>query len=255
MEPTPTPSSPWSLRDPILVYLAALVASAVALFLAHFAGLVDLVALANGEESDQAPRIIMVAAVGQYLTMYLGLRLMSSRKGTGNFQNDYHLHVDSTDWPFLLYGAGLLIVSSLALAGVFALLGVDAPTQEVIEAAAESDNLGETVVIALVVGIVAPILEEMLFRGVLLDVLKARFAVSPAIWITGVVFGLVHLTDPATLLLVPALVGLGVVLGYVRERAGGSLSRPILMHMGFNGVTAVTLVLSLLLFDDGNVPL
>ncbi|NNF09038.1 MAG: hypothetical protein HKN74_02025, partial [Acidimicrobiia bacterium] len=52
-------------------------------------------------------------------------------------------------------------------------------------------------------------------------------------------------TDPATLALVPALIGLGVILGFVRERGTGALSRPILMHMGFNAVTAVALVFAL----------
>ena len=85
----------------------------------------------------------------------------------------------------------------------------------------------------------------MLFRGVLLDVLKSRMALNPAIWTTGIVFGIVHLTDPASLLLVPALAGLGVILGFARERSGGSLSRPILMHMGFNGVTAIALAFGL----------
>lgn len=248
MEVRPPPSSPWSLRDPILIYLAALVASVAAVVLAHFAGLVDLVAFADPDAADseeQLPRIIMLAAIAQYGAMYLGLRVLSARKGTGDFQEDYHLHVASNDWPYLLYGVGLLFASSIALFGLFNWLGVDAPTQEVVEAASASDDLAETVIIVLVIGIVAPILEEMLFRGVLLDVLKSRLALNPAIWITGIVFGVVHLTDPAALLLAPALVGLGVIMGYVRERSGGSLSRPILMHMGFNAVTAVSLVLSL----------
>ena len=247
MEPSPPPPSPWSLRDPILIYLAALLASVAGLVLAHFAGFVDLVALADADTSvadDQLPRVIMVAALAQYGAMYLGLRLLSRRKGSGNFQADYHLYVSSNDWPFLLYGAGLLFASAIALSAVFGWLGVDAPTQEVVEAAQSSDNPGETIVIVLVIAVLAPILEEMLFRGVVLDVLKTRMALNPAIWITGIVFGVVHLTDPAALLLVPALAGLGVILGYSRERGGGSLSRPILMHMGFNAVTAVSLILS-----------
>ncbi len=247
MEPQ-APASPWSLRDPIFVYIAALVASVAGLVLAHFAGFVDLVDFADPDAVDsdeQLPRVIMVAALAQYAAMYLGLKLLSTRKGSGNFQADYHLHVSASDWPFFLYGAGLLFISAIALTGLFSLIGVDPPTQEVVEAAESSDNLGETAVIVLVIAVLAPILEEMLFRGVLLDVLKSRMALNPAIWITGITFGLVHLTDPATLLLVPALAGLGVILGFARERSGGSLSRPILMHMGFNAVTALALAFGL----------
>ena len=240
------PSSPWSLRDPILIYVAALVSSHVGLIAAHFVGFVDLVEIAEaGETTDDLPRVILVAAIFQYGAMYGGLKWLSGRKGTGNFQEDYHLHVSSTDWPYFLYGDGLLFVSGIILTGIFSWLGVEAPTQEVVEAAESSDSFGELVVIVLVIAVLAPILEEMLFRGVLLDVLKSRMALNPAIWTTGIAFGLVHLTDPATFLLIPALAGLGVILGYVRIRSGGSLSRPILMHMGFNAVTAVALAFGL----------
>lgn len=246
MDPAPSPRSPWSVRDAVFIYLAALIASLVALVTAAVSGYVDAEALrtTSGAEAE-LPRLILVSAVAQYSVMALGLKLLSERKGTGDFRHDYHLRVSSTDWPFFLYGVGVLFASGLVLTGIFELLNIDAPTQEVVEAAQSTDNLFEKGVILLAIAVLAPILEEMLFRGVLLDALKARMALTPAIWVTGVVFGVVHLTDPATLALVPALIGLGVVLGFVRERGGGTLSRPILMHMGFNFVTAAALVFSL----------
>ena len=246
MDPAPPPSSPWSVRDPIFIYLAALIASLFGLVAAAVTGYVDVDALRDTAQAEaQLPRLIVVSAVAQYSVMALGLRVLSGRKGTGNFRHDYHLRVSSNDWPFFLYGVGALFAFGLVLTGIFELLNIDAPTQEVVEAAQTTDNILEKGVILLAIAVFAPILEEMLFRGVLLDALKARLALSPAIWVTGVVFGIVHLTDPATLALVPALIGLGVVLGYVRERGGSSLSRPILMHMGFNFVTAAALVFSL----------
>ena len=242
MEPQPVTPSSWSLRDPIFIYLAALVVSVAGLVVAGLVGFIDI---ENIESEEQLPRIIMIAAVSQYGAMYIGLKWLSTRKGTGNFQEDYHLHVSSTDWPFFLYGVGLLFLAGILLTGLFEVLGIEAPTQEVVEAARSTESLGEKTVIVLAIAVAAPILEEMLFRGVLLDALKARMTLIRAIWITGIVFGVVHLTDPATLALVPALIGLGVILGFVRERGGGSLSRPILMHMGFNAVTAVGLIFAL----------
>lgn len=246
MEPLPTQASPWSVRDPILIYVGALFSSLAGLIIAAVFGFIDVDALTSAETSDaQLPRLIMVSAIAQYGAMYAGLRLLSSRKGTGDFKQDFHLRVTSSDWHFFLYGVGLLFVSGLALTGIFSVLDIEAPTQEVVEAAQATENLGEKAVIVLAIAFLAPVLEEILFRGVFLDALKARMSVTRAIWISGIVFGLVHLTDPATLALVPALVGLGVILGFVRERGTGSLSRPILMHMGFNAVTAVALVFAL----------
>ena len=246
MEAQPTQASPWSLRDPVFIYLGALVASMAGLIIAGVAGYIDIEALQEDDGADeQLPRLIMVAAVAQYAAMYVGLKLLSDRKGSGDMRRDYHLRVSSSDWPYLLYGVGLLFVSGLVLTVVFELFGVEAPTQEVVEAAQATENLVEKAFIVVAIALLAPILEEMLFRGVLLDALKPRMSLTPAIWITGVAFGLVHLVDPATLALVPALIGLGVILGYVRERGGGSLSRPIFMHMGFNAVTAIGLIFAL----------
>ena len=246
MEPAATPASPWLARHAAFIYLGALAATVVGLVIAGVAGFVDIDALADSDTADtQLPRLIMVSALAQYSAMFLGLKLLSDRRGTGDFKHDFHLRVSSSDWLFFVYGVGLLFLSGILLTGIFELIGVDPPTQEVVEAAQTTDSLVEKAVIVLAIAVLAPILEEMLFRGVLLDALKSRMALNPAIWVTGVAFGVVHLTDPATLALVPALIGLGVILGFVRERGGGSLSRPILMHMGFNAVTAAALVFAL----------
>lgn len=242
MEPAPTPTSPWRVRDPIYIYLLAVLGSVAALVVAGLSGFIDVDAI---ETDAELPRVIMVVSLGQFAVMYLGLKWLSSNRGTGDFKEDFHLHVRASDFPFFLYGVGVLFVSGLILAGILAAFDIEQPTQEVVEAAQGAERYGEKLVIVLIIAIVAPILEEMLFRGALLDALKARMSLNGAIWTTGVVFGLVHLADPATLLLVPALIGLGVILGFVRERGGGSLSRPILMHMGFNAVTATFLAFSL----------
>jgi membrane protease YdiL (CAAX protease family) len=238
----PTRSSPWAIRDAIFIYLGGLGATIIALSVTVLFGFVDIETI---DSDEQLPRLIMVAAVAQYAAMYLGLKLLSFLKGTGDFKNDYHLHVSPRDWPFFFYGVGALFALGIALTLLLDAIGVEAPTQEVVEAARASNNFGEKMVILLAIGVLAPILEEMLFRGVLLDALKTRMPVTRAVWVTGIVFGLVHLTDPATLTLVPALIGLGVVLGLVREQGSGSLSRPILMHMGFNAVTAVGLIVAI----------
>jgi membrane protease YdiL (CAAX protease family) len=69
--------------------------------------------------------------------------------------------------------------------------------------------------------------------------------VSPdvAVFVAAVVFGLVHaLGDPSvgTLIALPAIILLGVVSGYQAVRTG-ELSRSIMLHMGFNALSAVLL--------------
>jgi membrane protease YdiL (CAAX protease family) len=78
---------------------------------------------------------------------------------------------------------------------------------------------------ALVVILVAPVCEELFFRGFLYRILRVRLPFWPAAIIDGVLFGLVH----GSLVILPILVFLGVVLCWVYERTG-SLFATIAIH-------------------------
>ncbi|MBI1825962.1 MAG: CPBP family intramembrane metalloprotease [Planctomycetes bacterium] len=79
--------------------------------------------------------------------------------------------------------------------------------------------------------IVAPVAEEFFFRGLLqatiINLLQNRWV---AIVLASIAFGAVHIGQPHV---VPALMFLGVLLGYAYERAGGLIA-PILIHALFN---------------------
>lgn len=83
---------------------------------------------------------------------------------------------------------------------------------------------------------IAPIAEEFFFRGLLQTFLtgiaRNRWL---AIGLTAMVFGIVHLAQPHTIL---ALTALGVLLGYAYERTA-SLVPPIMIHAIFNLKTLI----------------
>ena len=83
---------------------------------------------------------------------------------------------------------------------------------------------------ALVV-ILAPLSEELLFRGWIYTALRARFGFATALWTTALLFALAH-WDP-THLYAMAILPLGLVLGYLRERTG-SVRATTLFHMIYN---------------------
>ena len=69
--------------------------------------------------------------------------------------------------------------------------------------------------------VIAPVAEEFFFRGMLQNVLAAILPQrSAAIFLSAIAFGAVHLTQAHT---VPALVLLGLLLGYAYERTGSIL--------------------------------
>jgi membrane protease YdiL (CAAX protease family) len=93
--------------------------------------------------------------------------------------------------------------------------------------------------------IVGPILEEVIFRGFLLDGLAARHGTRTAVAVSAALFGFVHI-GAGTVLLVP-ISFLGGLFAWLRLRHGGLLA-PILAHVAHNSlmVTVVTLVPDLL---------
>ena len=92
--------------------------------------------------------------------------------------------------------------------------------------------------LVLVAVLVAPVAEEICFRGLLYPALRQRFRALPAILLTSIAFALVHL-PPTTWL---PLTILAVVLGWLVETTG-SVVPCIAAHMAFNGLTVATLLL------------
>ena len=88
---------------------------------------------------------------------------------------------------------------------------------------------GVSALLALV--LVAPVTEELLFRGWLLQDLKERYGAAPALIWSSLLFGLVHI-EPAAILY--ATLG-GVVLGAVALRTKSTLAS-IAMHAGVNAL-------------------
>lgn len=92
---------------------------------------------------------------------------------------------------------------------------------------------GWTLVGAGMAIVLAPLAEELFFRGVIQSMLR-RYLARPwaAVGLTGVFFALVHAPYWDTM---PALFVLAVVLGYNYERTG-RLTAPIVIHALFNAI-------------------
>jgi len=87
-----------------------------------------------------------------------------------------------------------------------------------------------------------PLLEEIIFRGLLFRGLRLRFAVMPALVVTGLLFAVFHM-DLARL--VPLTIA-GAAFAYAYERSG-SIWPAIAAHAGLNGVWVSVILLRPLL--------
>ena len=102
------------------------------------------------------------------------------------------------------------------------------------ETAISGGNQGVIAAIAFSAVVVAPICEEILFRGSLYPVLSRVLGRGPSAVISALVFALVHDTysDAPSL----AVLALCFTIGY---EVTGSLLVPIFMHAAFNGISLV----------------
>lgn len=121
--------------------------------------------------------------------------------------------------------AMLLLV--LAIEAAVVLAGLLGPIED-LRAMSNSERSGLGFLNAVVL---APVIEEGLFRGLLFTRLRQRLAAWPAVAIVTVAFGLLHAENG--LLHVVSVLPAGAFLSYAREVSGG-IGLPILLHACMN---------------------
>ncbi|MGC6509082.1 MAG: CPBP family intramembrane glutamic endopeptidase [Myxococcota bacterium] len=108
---------------------------------------------------------------------------------------------------------------------------LDPPKQHLL-AISENTTLSIQLAIICFVVVLAPMIEEILFRGLLFHALEVKLSPSSTIALSGLLFGLVHIEVPA---LIPLLVVLGWILGWLRFKSN-SMVPPLILHMVNNGL-------------------
>jgi membrane protease YdiL (CAAX protease family) len=113
------------------------------------------------------------------------------------------------------------------------------PRHEELENLSEYPQLLSRILVTVVAVIIAPVLEELLFRGLLQTMIRSFLNVKnsawPAIAISSALFVSMHVNQSHW----PALYVLGLAMGYAYEKSG-SLFRPIFIHMLFNATSIIS---------------
>lgn len=129
--------------------------------------------------------------------------------------------------------AGISIPFSLGLNNLILFMNL-AKYSEAYQEAAESFYSPSFLTQILCLGIISPIVEELIFRGLIFKRLRRRMAVKQAIVMSGLMFGFYHGN------LVQMIYGslAGILLAYLYEKYG-SVKAPILAHICMNCVAIV----------------
>lgn len=159
----------------------------------------------------------------------------------GAYMNDFSLHSMLLDHlPKLLPIIG----------GIFSVIGIAILSSElnnilnhyfpmttdskIIDTLMQDDLLGVFITVLLV----APIVEEMLFRGIILEGLARHYKLTTAVLASSILFALVHL--PVGVIVALNIFLLALFLAWVRLESG-SLMLCVICHATFNAIPFVTM--------------
>jgi membrane protease YdiL (CAAX protease family) len=174
-----------------------------------------------------------LAILGQFGGWVVTLVVVSRRKGRGSLRRDFGLVVHGRDLWLVVVG----VLFPLALGPVlYPILNLVPNQHQGVVNDLESARGLHLAALAVFAGLIAPVCEEVLYRGLLLRALQRRYSPVIAVAISALVFALAHpALDPrwATFAIVPAFFALGAVSGAIAVRRG-DLSVSILLHIGFN---------------------
>ncbi len=186
------------------------------------------------------PQLAAVVA-GGWMMFLIALLAVSRRAGTGSPVHDFAIRFRPVD----VVGVPLGVVTQLALVPLLYVplrwAWPDTFTTDEIEQRAQdlADRAGGwlTVVLVLVVVVGAPIVEELVYRGLLQRSLSAAIGRTVGLLVTSVWFALIHLSPVEY----PGLFLAGLVFGACVTTTG-RLGPAIITHAAFNA-TGLLLVL------------
>jgi len=201
-----------------------------------------LAGLAPRLANDSA--LVVGCVVAQYAAMVVLCVAVCRRWAGGSLRGDLGLGLERGDvtdgmvgW---LVGVGLVAAVSTVLQRLAVPMSTNNPVlRSSGTAAVELPQWLVLILAGAIMAIVAPVLEEVLFRGIVLRGLRSRLPAATAVVVQAVAFGAFH-ADPRRGLgnigLVMVLATVGLVLGMLTERRGGRLGASMVAHGLHNGM-------------------
>lgn len=220
----------WGIPDALLVWVGA-----------GLIGFFAAVPVVSAEDIDPLYTFGVLLPV-QQLASLGALLVVTKAKGQGSLRRDFGLEIRAAEARSIWLGPaiqGLLWLIMLPLVW----LGGDLANQQLVEELEKSQDVLTVALFAMGAVILAPIVEETLYRGLLLRAMLRRMSPGAAVLGSSLVFAAVHwLGDPAAFRSLPALALLGAILA-VRALRTGSLSSCMFIHAGFNLTTTLLVLL------------
>jgi membrane protease YdiL (CAAX protease family) len=233
--PKGLPAVGWSVWEALLVFIVANLVLAQTIV-----GLIT--ALALGVTTTDDPKTVYVGVAVDLA--WLGFTVLWLTERHPAWREQLGIRLDRAGYRNGAFGfvAGLILYPAIAIGvGIpltilfSALSGQEATTPEQLPEHLTGAVALTSVLLAV---LVAPIVEETFFRGILFRSIRDRRGFWPGALVSGVLFGLVHWVPSPwqdAVLLQTIMVFTGIALAWIYERRGSLLAN-IAAHMAFNAV-------------------
>ena len=194
-----------------------------------------LAGLLGADPDGESPTFVVVGTLAQGVAFVATAVFFASRVAR---PRPWHFGLRSTRfWPAVGWAA-LGVVSFYVITALYAAIVQPDAEQDTVQALGGDDGTLGLIVAGVMVIAVAPVVEEIFFRGFFYRALRTRLSIWIAATIDGLVFGIIHFGGDGVdgLLILPPLALLGLIFCLVYERTG-SLFPVIGMH-AFNNMLA-----------------
>ncbi|WP_420453112.1 CPBP family intramembrane glutamic endopeptidase [Ilumatobacter sp.] len=217
-------SCPVDARDGVVAFLATWLLAAVAS---------SVVLVAAGATDDVAIGVLAASLLAGWVVYGVGVALTSTRLGSGDVRSDFGIRVAPAD----LVGIPLGVVAQIvAVPAVYVPLRArwpetfdDGALVETAEDLVERSPGALILLLGALVVVGAPVVEEIVYRGLLQRPLLTSLPAGPAIVLVAVVFAAIHFRPVEF----PGLLVAGLVFGTAAWWTG-RLGTSIAAHLAFN---------------------
>jgi uncharacterized protein len=227
---------PWGVLDGAGVLVVTAVVTAVLVFGIGTLAALEVVPDIVGPIFMPLPLIVLAVVTVAWVQMRFGFDAVRRLTGPARARlREWLLGLGVGVGAFL--AVNIVLVLLLQLVAALGGFELPQPQEGAREAAADPELLPWLIVSAVVV---APLAEELFFRGMLYQALRRRMRAWWAIAVSAIAFAGAHvfqeLGGPAGPVAFVLILPLGVLLGWLFERRG-SLATPVAVHAAFNLVT------------------
>ncbi|RJQ31351.1 MAG: CPBP family intramembrane metalloprotease [Actinobacteria bacterium] len=127
----------------------------------------------------------------------------------------------------------IFVIATIFYQVILRVFNIKIPSQEAELLKLFGTKLSSLILLFVITVVIAPIVEEMFFRGFLYQAIKSDYGISKAMWVSAIVFALFHFS---MLVVLPLFILIGVMLAFVYERYK-SLWASIMLHAMNNFVS------------------